>query len=59
MKKYYQLAFMLFCWFAYATSVNAQSPNSVSEEKTVSDVENRTVHAFVADQTLGGYGMET
>ena len=59
MKKYYQLAFMLFCWFAYATSVNAQSPNSVSEEKTVSDVENRTVHAFVADQTLGGYGMGT
>lgn len=57
MKKYYQLAFMLFCWFAYATSVNAQSPNSVSEEKTVSDVENRTVYGFVGDLTLGGCGI--
>ena len=59
MKKYYQLACMLLCWLSYVTNVNAQSPNSVSEEKTVSDVENRTVHAFVADQTLGGYGMGT
>ena len=59
MKKYYQLACMLLCWLSYVTNVNAQSPNSASEEKTVSDVENRTVHAFVADQTLGGYGMGT
>lgn len=59
MKKYYLLAFMLFCWLAHVTNVNAQSPNSTSEEKIVSDIENRTVHALVTDLTLGGYGMGT
>lgn len=60
MKMYYCFMCMWFCWLVPAMSMYAQSVDSPSKEKTVSDVEGRTVYAVVSyNSNLDGYGVTT
>lgn len=60
MKKYYYLMCMLLCCLVSAASAHAQSLNSPSKAKSVSDIENRTVYGVVSyNPDLNGYGVAT
>lgn len=61
MKKLLRFGCMLLCCLVYAMNVSAGSSNPPSKEKTVSDVENRTVYAIVMHNPdfAYNYGIST
>lgn len=59
MKMYYYSMCMLLCCLVFAASAHAQSLNSHSREKSVNDIENRTVYAAVNHTEWEEHGMTT